>query len=175
MQFAKLKWENQQPYSLDFDDIYYSSEDGLAETEFVFIQHNQLDERFTSLSNTEFTIIETVFGTGLNFLCAAQHFLNHAPPNASLRFISIERYPLTPEDLAKANQHWPTLHEIAQALHEAYQQLTDGQNTFNLCKDRIKLELWIGDVNACLPQINASADAWFLDGFAPSQNSDMWS
>lgn len=179
MQYAKLKWNNQQPYSLDFDDIYYSSEDGLAETEHVFIQHNQLAERFTALNSTltasSFTIIETGFGTGLNCLCAIQHFINQAPANATLRVISIERYPLSPEDFIKANKHWPMFDKLMTELETSYAQLTTGLNQFQLCHGRIQIDLWIGDVSECLPSINHSADAWFLDGFAPSKNSGMWS
>jgi tRNA 5-methylaminomethyl-2-thiouridine biosynthesis bifunctional protein len=175
MQFATLQWVNQQPYSLDFDDVYYSSDDGLAETEYVFIKHNQLIERFSSLQAIEFTIIETGFGTGLNFFCAVKHFIDHAPANASIRFISIERYPLNVEDLIKANQSWPMFGELATQLHTSYTKLKDGLNTFNLCQNRIQLDLWIGDVSEHLPQIETPADAWFLDGFAPAKNVDMWS
>lgn len=175
MQFATLQWNNQQPYSLDFDDVYYSSDDGLAETEYVFIQHNQLTERFSKLQDTEFTIIETGFGTGLNFLCATQHFLAFAPTNAAFRFISIERYPLRADDLIKANQTWPMFGELATQLHAPYTKLKEGINTFHLCQNRIQLDLWIGDVSECLPQIQTTADAWFLDGFTPAKNCDMWS
>lgn len=174
MQFANLQWNNQQPYSLDFDDVYYSSDDGFAETEYVFIKHNQLIERFSSLQATEFTILETGFGTGLNFFCAVQHFIEHAPTDASCRFISIERYPLKPADLIKANQNWPMFGELATQLHTSYTNLKNSLNTFNLCQNRIQLDLWIGDVSECLPQIQSPADAWFLDGFAPAKNDDMW-
>jgi tRNA 5-methylaminomethyl-2-thiouridine biosynthesis bifunctional protein len=178
MQFAKLKWDNQQPYSLDFDDIYYTSDDGLAETEYVFIQHNQLDERFSTCEQSVksiFTIIETGFGTGLNCLCAIQHFIEHAPANTTLRFISIERYPLTCEDFIKANQYWPMFNDLVTELQASYAQLTDGLNQLQLCDGRIQIDLWVGDVSECLPFIQTPADAWFLDGFAPSKNGDMWS
>ncbi len=175
MQFAKIQWNNQQPYSLDFDDVYYSSDNGLAETDYVFINHNQLIERFLNTQQGAFTIIETGFGTGLNFFCAARHFLAHAPVNATCRFISIERYPLKLDDFIKANHNWPMFSELAEQLYPAYQQLQDGLNTFNLCKNLITLEIWIGDVSECLPNIKTTADAWFLDGFAPAKNSDMWS
>lgn len=174
MQFANLQWHNQQPYSLDFEDVYYSSDDGLAETEYVFIQHNHLIERFSNLQATEFIIIETGFGTGLNFFCATQHFLALAPTNATFRFISIERYPLSVEDLIKANQNWPIFGELATQLHTPYATLKEGLNTFILCQNRIQLDLWIGDVSECLPQIQTPADAWLLDGFAPAKNGDMW-
>lgn len=179
MQFAKLRWDQQQPYSLEFEDIYYSCEDGLAETEHVFILHNQLDERFnalnTPLARPVFVIIETGFGTGLNCLSAIQHFIDQAPAYATLRVISIERYPLTPKDFVKANQHWPIFSALVSELQTGYTKLTDGLNQLQLCDGRIQIDLWIGDVNECLPQVQTSADAWFLDGFAPSKNSDMWS
>jgi tRNA 5-methylaminomethyl-2-thiouridine biosynthesis bifunctional protein len=175
MQFANIQWNNHQPYSLDFDDVYYSSDNGLAETEYVFIKHNQLVERFSTLTKPEFTIIETGFGTGLNFYCAIQYFIDHAPANATCRFISIERYPLKLADLTKTNENWPMFSKLAKQLQTPYAQLKDGLNPFSLCQNRIKLDLWVGDVSECLPQIKTPADAWFLDGFAPSKNSDMWS
>lgn len=175
MQFANIQWKNQQPYSLDFDDVYYSSDDGLAETDYVFIQHNQLSQRFSQLEKSHFTIIETGFGTGLNFFCAAQHFLAHAPKDATLQFISIERYPLTIDDFIKANRYWFVFEQMVQQLASTYTQLTDGLNKLSCCDNRIQLDLWIGDVNQRLPQIQTPADAWFLDGFAPAKNSDMWS
>ncbi len=180
MQFATLKWNQQHPYSLDFDDVYYSSVNGLAETEYVFIRHNQLTERFTRLEKTPFTIIETGFGTGLNFLSAVQHFLEHAPTSASLRYISIERFPLNIGDLIRANQNWPMFNETALQLYAIYAKLKIGLNPFGLYQNRINLDLWIGDVSECLSKIQIPtradfADAWFLDGFAPAKNSNMWS
>jgi len=175
MQFAKLKWNDQQPYSLDFDDVYYSVDNGLAETDHVFIQHNQLTERFKQLESTTFTIVETGFGTGLNFFCAVQHFLAHAPAAARLQFISTECSPLTLKDFIKANQHWMVFGQMVSELANTYSQLTDGLNKLSCCDVRIKLDLWIGDIADTLPQIKTKADAWFLDGFAPSKNNDMWS
>lgn len=175
MQFAKLQWKNQQPYSLEFDDVYYSSDDGLAETEYVFIQHNQLTERFSTLQETEFTIIETGFGTGLNFFSAVQHWLNNAPIDATLKFVSIERHPLSPADFMRASQLWPAFSEYAHQLQSAYSQLKAGPNQLTCGNNRVELTLWIGDINAVLPQIETTADAFFLDGFAPSKNETMWS
>lgn len=175
MQFASLKWNNEQPYSLNFCDVYYSSDDGLAETEYVFIKHNQLVERFTNLQSSTFTVIETGFGTGLNFFCASQQFILHAPSDATFRFISIERFPLKAEELIKANSRWPVFGELVTQLYTPYATLKDGLNSFSICHNRIQLELWIGDVSECLPNINTPTDAWFLDGFAPSKNSEMWS
>ena len=86
----------------------------------------------------------------------------------------MERYPLSLDDLIKANINWPMFNELAAKLYSSYTQLTDGLNTFYLVNNRIQLDLWIGDISEHLPNIQSTADAWFLDGFAPAKNSDMW-
>jgi len=85
---AQLEWRNNQPYSQQYDDVYFSTDDGLAETDYVFLQHNQLASRWQTLKDENFTIAETGFGTGLNFLCAWQQWRQHAPQAAHLHFIS---------------------------------------------------------------------------------------
>ncbi len=92
-----------------------------------------------------------------------------------LQFISIERYPLTANDFIKANRYWFIFEQMVNQLASAYTQLKQGLNRLICCDGRIQLDLWIDDVSHALPQINTPADAWFLDGFAPSKNSDMWS
>ncbi|MBL8505822.1 MAG: hypothetical protein JNJ51_05635, partial [Methylobacillus glycogenes] len=79
-----LAWQDGLPYSTEFGDVYFSREDGLAETQHVFLQHNQLTERWRNLNQEHFTIAETGFGTGLNFLSAWQLWQQHAPSNARL-------------------------------------------------------------------------------------------
>ena len=179
MQFANLKWISNQPYSLDFNDVYFNSENGLEETEYVFIEHNQLKQRFASVANSHFTIIETGFGTGLNFLAVAAHWLAFAPLNAKLHFISIEKYPLNPADFFYAVHVWPyvwrNVPSISKELTAQYQNLKAGLNIFNVAGSRIQLDLHIGDVLEQLPSIKQCADAWLLDGFAPAKNADMWS
>ena len=177
MQFANICWEkiNSQPYSVDFNDVYFNSENGLAETEYVFIAQNQLQSRFQNLSAPTFTIIETGFGTGLNFFCAATHFLSLAPANAKLIFISIEKFPLTPIDMQKAVNFWPKFATIASEFLAKYIDLKPNLNNINIAKSRIQLALWAGDVLDVLPQISQKVDAWFLDGFAPAKNAEMWS
>ena len=173
---ADIEWrENGVPVSTQFGDVYFSSINGLEESRYVFLQHNQLSQRWKNISNNTFNIIETGFGTGLNFFCAVQHFLAHAPANASLQFISTECAPLTLADFTKANQHWLVFNQMVSELANTYSQLTDGLNKLSCCDGRIKLDLWIGDINQTFPQIQTAADAWFLDGFAPSKNGDMWS
>jgi tRNA 5-methylaminomethyl-2-thiouridine biosynthesis bifunctional protein len=180
MQFSSIKWINNIPYSFDFNDIYFNSENGLQETEYVFIEHNQLQQRFalletSSLENTHFTIIETGFGTGLNFLTVATHWLALAPAKVQLHYISIEKYPLTLADLTRAQALWPQFSKISQAFLQHYSTLKTGANHFNLAGSRIQLTLQVNDISLALPQITQIADAWLLDGFAPAKNTDMWS
>ncbi len=175
MQFSPIKWINNNPYSIDFNDIYFSTVDGLQETETIFITQNQLKDRFETLKNSTFSVIETGFGTGLNFFCTAAHWLNLAPENAQLHFVSIEKYPLKPEDIQKVAQLYPQFHAISAEFLQQYANLTPNFNAFTMAGSRIHLVLWIGDILNILPQINGKADAWFLDGFAPAKNAEMWS
>ncbi len=170
---AALIWRNGQPYSTAFDDVYFSSDDGLLETEYVFIQGNALISRWQSLADSSFSILETGFGTGLNFLCACKAWLEHAPANAMLHFTSVEKYPLNPTDMHKALQHWPALQPIADTLLTQYETLLN-TGTTTLFNNRIRLQVLFGDATECLSKINTKADAWFLDGFAPSKNPQMW-
>ena len=175
MQFAKLEWIKNQPYSLDFNDVYFSTDDGLEETEYVFIEHNQLKPRFSSLKKQTFTVIETGFGSGLNFLAVAAHWLALSPKNAQLHYISIEKYPLTLADLTHAQTCWPQFATISNELAKHYALLKAGNNVFNMAGGRIQLALQANDISLVLPLIAQKADAWLLDGFAPAKNAEMWS
>ncbi|WP_347937087.1 bifunctional tRNA (5-methylaminomethyl-2-thiouridine)(34)-methyltransferase MnmD/FAD-dependent 5-carboxymethylaminomethyl-2-thiouridine(34) oxidoreductase MnmC [Chromobacterium phragmitis] len=172
---AQLSWQDGQPMSAVFGDVYFSRASGLEETRHVFLRHNQLAERFAALlPHDGFTIAETGFGTGLNFLCAWQCFDARAPAGARLHFVSAEKYPLTPVDLAQALALWPELAELSGQLLAQYDVLTPGWHRFVLADGRVTLTLMIGDVLETLPQLDARVDAWFLDGFAPAKNPGMW-
>ena len=107
---ARLAWRDGQPVSEQFGDVYFSRENGLEETRYVFLHHNHLPERFRELSDKDtFVIAETGFGTGLNFLAAWQAFRQYAPASARLHFVSVERYPLGSADLERALALWPCL------------------------------------------------------------------
>lgn len=170
---AALEWRDGLPYSTAFDDVYFSSDDGLLETEYVFIQGNALVERWQSLADNNFTTMETGFGTGLNFLCACKYWLEHAPANAVLRYTSVEKYPLSHADMHKALQHWPALKPITDQLLAQYETLLNTGNA-SFFNDRIRLQVIFGDAAECLSELDVKADAWFLDGFAPSKNPQMW-
>lgn len=175
MQFANLEWINNQPYSIDFNDIYFNSENGLQETEYVFIEHNQLKQRFSQLENSHFTIIETGFGTGLNFLAVAAHWLALAPLSAQLHYIGIEKYPLKLADLNRAQNSWPQFLPITSELAQNYANIKAENNIFNLAEGHIQLSLQVDDVLDALAKTTSIADAWLLDGYAPAKNADMWS
>lgn len=174
--FAQLSWSAAgQPFSTQFDDLYFSQESGLQETQHVFLQHNQLAERWATLApDGSFCICETGFGTGLNFLCAWRLWEQCAPATARLHFVSCEKYPLSKADLIRALDLWPELQPWAEALLAQYTDLTAGWQRFTLAAGRITLTLLIGDVLDTLPRLDATVDAWFLDGFAPAKNPDMW-
>lgn len=174
-----LDWRNGQPYSTRFEDVYFSTsadnpQQGLLETEYVFLKHNQLPERWQHLSEPTFTIAETGFGTGLNFLSACKLWLKMTPESARLHFISTEKYPLTLAQMQQAHAIWQDLSVISQAFLSQYTSLPDGVHRFSLCSGRIQLTLHIGDIQTTIPNLRTQVDAWFLDGFAPAKNPDMW-
>ncbi|WP_247255381.1 bifunctional tRNA (5-methylaminomethyl-2-thiouridine)(34)-methyltransferase MnmD/FAD-dependent 5-carboxymethylaminomethyl-2-thiouridine(34) oxidoreductase MnmC [Pseudomonas moorei] len=176
MPHAQLDWDDQgRPYSRVFDDVYFSDKSGLDETRYVFIEQNRLAERFAALPQGGRLVIgETGFGTGLNFLCAWQVFEQHAAADARLHFVSVEKYPLSPADLQRALALWPELKPFADQLLAQYVAIHQGFQRLTLANGRVTLTLLIGDALEQLPQLDARIDAWFLDGFAPAKNPDMW-
>ncbi|WP_237060571.1 bifunctional tRNA (5-methylaminomethyl-2-thiouridine)(34)-methyltransferase MnmD/FAD-dependent 5-carboxymethylaminomethyl-2-thiouridine(34) oxidoreductase MnmC [Microbulbifer sediminum] len=182
-QHADILWrEDGQPLSRAFDDVYFSSASGLDESRYVFLQQNGLGERWRHLpASATFTIGETGFGTGLNFLAARALWEETAPPDAHLHFISVEKYPLHPRDLPRALSLWPQLARYADQLVEAYPPLL-APGVHRLLFDRVSLTLVIGEASEAFrtlrledPARDRQVDAWFLDGFAPSKNPAMWS
>ncbi|MCY7296567.1 bifunctional tRNA (5-methylaminomethyl-2-thiouridine)(34)-methyltransferase MnmD/FAD-dependent 5-carboxymethylaminomethyl-2-thiouridine(34) oxidoreductase MnmC [Alteromonas sp. a30] len=178
--------ETGTPVSSQFDDVYFSNDNGLLETRYVFIDNNHLLQRWQTCKQHHFVIAETGFGTGLNFLLTLQLFtqFRHENPDHPLRqlyFISFEKYPITAQDLTLALQAWPSLKEEAKQLLAQYPLPIAGCHRLSFTHAphcEIYLDLWLGDVNTLLPTFsnttNQSIDAWFLDGFAPSKNPDMW-
>lgn len=173
---AQLDWdEHGQPLSRSYGDVYFSRANGLEETRHVFLAHNRIIERCQALpAGGRLIIGETGFGTGLNFLCAWQAFAEHAPQDARLHFVSVEKFPLTQADLQRALALWPELAPYAAQLLAQYRAIHPGFQRLLLDGGRVVLTLMVGDVLECLPQLDARVDAWFLDGFAPSKNPEMW-
>ncbi|MCD5992505.1 bifunctional tRNA (5-methylaminomethyl-2-thiouridine)(34)-methyltransferase MnmD/FAD-dependent 5-carboxymethylaminomethyl-2-thiouridine(34) oxidoreductase MnmC [Pseudomonas sp. CDFA 602] len=174
--YAQIDWdEHGNPHSHAFADVYFSTESGLEETRHVFLVQNDLRNRFTAMAAGERLIIgETGFGTGLNFLCAWQLFEACAAPQARLHFVSVEKYPLNRADLERALALWPELATFADQLLEQYVAIHQGFQRLVFDQGRVTLTLLIGDALQMLPQLDGHIDAWFLDGFAPAKNPEMW-
>ena len=181
---AQLGWNDAgTPVSDQFDDVYFSNVNGLEETRYVFLHQNHLPQRWQDYEDRRFVIGETGFGTGLNFLAVWQWFneFRQQNPNAPLKelhFVSFEKYPLSKEDLVKAHQAWPELAEYAEKLQKHYPIAVPECHRIVLEDGAVTLDLWFGDIKDCMPNVPVSEagiiDAWFLDGFAPSKNPEMW-
>jgi tRNA 5-methylaminomethyl-2-thiouridine biosynthesis bifunctional protein len=169
-----LDWQDGQPVSTLYDDVYFSRDSGIAETRHVFLCSNRLQERWMSLARDRFTIAETGFGTGLNFLCAWQLWRETAPAHARLHFVSTEKFPLAHDDLQRALAMWPELAEFSRMLTARYHRIVPGWQQLVFDGGRVTLTLLIGDARATLPQLKAGVDAWFLDGFSPAKNPELW-
>ncbi|GAA0310121.1 FAD-dependent 5-carboxymethylaminomethyl-2-thiouridine(34) oxidoreductase MnmC [Psychrobacter aestuarii] len=190
---ARLTWQEDDhgsmvPVSGEFGDVYFSHVDGLAESRYVFIEHNHLPERLQKLQARQcFTVAEIGFGTGLNVLALWQLWRTlraaHSHlADARLHIITTEKYPLTLSDLTQILRMWqtraPELGEMIEALLAAYPPLIAGCHRLHFDNDNVTLDIWLGDASASFLQwVKPSVggvDAWFLDGFAPSCNEDLW-
>lgn len=160
------------PYSADYDDTYYSRAGGLEETRHVFLQANGLPEAWQE--RALFTIAETGFGTGLNFLAAWQLWRQTAPPDGRLHFISVEKHPYSPADLQRLFAARPLFPDLEAELLAQYPHALPGFHRLHLDGGRVCLSLLYGDVHEVLPELQAEVDCWFLDGFAPARNPAMW-
>ncbi len=168
----RLDWGDASPRSIFFDDIYFSG-DGVAETTHVFLDGNGLPARFERAQ--DFTIGELGFGAGLNFLVAWRAWLKAAKPQtARLHFLSVEAFPLTTDDLRRVHQQWPDLSDLSAPLIENWPPPHRGLHQISFAGG-VTLTLYFGDALDGVAQAEACVDAWFLDGFAPSKNPDMWS
>ena len=188
---ADIEWRDETPYSNTYQDFYYSFHKGLEQSRHVFIEGNHLITRWKLLpdnANQIFSIGETGFGTGLNFLLTWFLWEQYAPKNCILHFISCEKHPLKYVDLSMCLQNWPALKPYTDQLLEKYPILTPGYHHILFQKGAVKLTLMLGDAVDCYEQLlccgdskleplirPAFIDAWYLDGFAPKKNESMWS
>lgn len=162
-------------FSEKFQDIYFQPDEGIQESRHVFIEGNKLLERFKYAK--DFSICELGFGTGLNFLLTTKLFLEHNT-NGTLYYYSIEKYPLLQHQIQNALKTYdeikPQVNHFLNLLKLIYYP-TQGFQTIYF-HPRIRLTLLLGDVLEMLKEIpeNTKFDAWYLDGFAPSKNPEMW-
>lgn len=160
-------------YSDTYKDIYFCEEDGLAEGDHVFLKGNTLPERWADRES--FVIAETGFGTGLNFLAAWLAWERTATPEQHLTYISFEKFPLTPDQIRTALSRWANeIGDKLEVMLENYPIRVSAWHNIVINKN-ITLLLIFDDVNRALPELDTHVDAWFLDGFTPAKNPEMWS
>ena len=176
--------EDGSPYSTKFGDVYFDTNNGYQQSQRVFIEQNKIFERLSSHKknhNRPFTIIETGFGTGLNFLLTLQVYQKVAKTRSDpthLHFISLEKYPLSAKQLSRSLSLWPELSEYSQPLLAQYPQDFNSPATFLFFNGQVSLTLYFGDATDSLTTLSPQkriVDAWYLDGFSPHKNPDMWS
>ncbi len=168
---SEITWKEGVPFSTQFDDPYYSLDDGKAESIFVFVDGT--DVLNTTDGKDHIVVGETGFGTGLNFLTTWQAWRNRNP-GARLTFVSAEAFPITAADMAKAHSAFPELAELAEQLRAAWPPAVSGFHTRRFDNGKISLLLMFGEATEMFSQLDAEIDAWYLDGFAPAKNPDMW-
>lgn len=180
--FATLSFNaNNTPVSEQFDDIYFSTQDGLAESYYVFQEGNQLWQKWQQHSRSHFVIAETGFGTGLNFLAVVDSFrqFRQTFPTSTLKrlfFISFEKYPITSSQLSTIHSNYPQFSDLSAQLVTYWQPRQIGCERYHFSD--VTLDVWFGDIAENLVQLgdyhNQQIDCWFLDGFSPEKNPDMW-
>lgn len=156
------------PYAQAYEDCYFSASGGLEQARHVFLAGNDLPERW---QDRDFVILETGFGIGLNFLCTLQAW--QALPGRRLHYVAVEKHPFRLDDLKMLHPRWPELAPFAAELQAQWPLPLPGLHRLDF--GTATLTLGFGDAATLLPQLTLSADAIYLDGFAPAKNPDMWS
>jgi len=181
MQYTNLIWRDGQPYSERFDDIYYSSDEnedisGASEFSHVFFKHNGLPERWQE--RDDFVIAELGLGSGLNCLLTIREWLKHCDAckkKKTLHYIAIEKYPLSPQVMAELLSRYPVLKPLCDEFLEYYPPAVETTHVRRLFDNRVVIHFKFMDVADALENNRLNVDAWFLDGFSPAKNPDMWS
>jgi tRNA 5-methylaminomethyl-2-thiouridine biosynthesis bifunctional protein len=166
------------PYSTDYNDCYYSRHNGLAESRYIFQEGNQLIERWQAGETPyhTFVIAETGFGTGLNFLATWQTWHHTEKKNRPkvLHFISIEKHPIPKSQLARVLSCWDELSSFSDALLESYPPLIAGLHRRAFDNHQVILTLCFMPAKKALASLHNAIDVWYLDGFSPAKNPDLW-
>jgi tRNA 5-methylaminomethyl-2-thiouridine biosynthesis bifunctional protein len=174
---ARLAFADGVPVVETSGDARHSADDGPAQARHVFLEGNRLPQRWQG--RTSFTILETGFGTGLNFMAAWQAWRTESAQQGAsatprrLHYIAIEKHPFSAADLTRLHALWPEFSGLSQALLAAWPPLLPGLHRLLLDGGQVVLTLAFGDIAECLPQIVARADAFFLGGFRPDSNPEM--
>lgn len=161
------------PVSPEYGDIYHSSEGGPGQARHVFLGGNRLPERWQGRDS--FVILETGFGAGLNFLTTGSAWLADPVRCCRLDYLAVEKHPFRREDLQQLHALWPEYRPLSEPLLHAWPVLTPGVHRLELADGRLVLTLMLGDAQHLLPRCKAQVDAFYLDGFDPKKNPEMWS
>jgi tRNA 5-methylaminomethyl-2-thiouridine biosynthesis bifunctional protein len=167
--------DNGTPFSPLYNDIYHSAVGGLEQAHYVFLRGNQLPERWQR--RRSFTVLETGFGMGINFLVTWAAWRADPSRCERLHFVSTEKHPFRLDDLRSvyaATLTDPAIAELAQALADAWPMLVPGTHRLEFDDGRVVLTLVLGDAAESLPALRLCADAFYLDGFAPARNPELW-
>lgn len=155
-----------------YDDIYFSSENGYAETMAVFVEPTELPERMASGKTVR--VAELGFGSGLNFCATLAQFRQFAPANSRLYYFATEHAPLSPKDIDQILTIYPQIKDEAKDMIAHLPPRWPGRHRITFDQGRVVLDLAYGDTLLSLSGASFLADAWFLDGFSPSRNPAMW-
>ena len=175
-----INFQGDTPVSDAFNDIYYSPEDGIRESEHVFIEGSHLVERIAALSSGEtLTLVELGVGTGLNCLLTARAWLQHRPPGARLRYIAIDAFPMRQPMLEALNTRWTSLSGLAETLIKRWPAPLPGCHRRSEVFQGFSIDFWWEDAASALGDLASHGrrwvDIWYLDGFSPKTNAAMWS
>ncbi len=160
-------------FSTTYDDVYHSSYGAAGQARHVFLAGNQLPERWQD--KDRFVILETGFGTGLNFLVTWQTWRDDPQRCRRLHFVSFEKHPFALTDLEKIHANWPELTELASEMRAKWPPLCPGVHRLHLAGGQVILTLFFGDASQQIRTVDAAVDAFFLDGFSPAKNPELWS
>ena len=161
------------PVSEKYGDVYHSAAGGHAQAQHVFLAGNGLPGRWQGKET--FLILETGFGLGLNFMATWLAWRNDPLRCGALQFVSIEKHPFSALDLAIAHAAWPEFGELSTLLCAGWPPLESGSHDIALDGGRVILRLVFGDAVDELPRLDVKVDAFYLDGFSPAKNPELWS
>ena len=161
------------PVSPTYGDVYHAAAGAHAQARHVFLAGNDLPARWAV--RDRFAIVETGFGLGVNFMATWLAWRGDEARCGTLHFVSFEKHPFAAADLAQAHVAWPEFAPLSRVLCAAWPPLMAGTHRLLFEGGRIELTLHFGDACTCLPEIDERADAFYLDGFSPAKNPDLWS
>jgi tRNA 5-methylaminomethyl-2-thiouridine biosynthesis bifunctional protein len=161
------------PVSEIYGDVYHSAGGGHTQARHVFLAGNGLPARWRGRDS--FAILETGFGLGLNFLATWLAWRNDSRRCRTLRFVSLEKHPFAAADLAMAHAAWPEFADLSERLRRRWPPLVAGEHEIGLDGGDVDLRLVFGDAAETLPRLDGAVDAFYLDGFSPAKNPELWS